>query len=182
MSYKKTITVLLCCLLAMAMIVGCGNAQQQTTEQTDQSGETQGSPETTQGAGEEPTAPGGDSLTEPAPYENEPTEPPVQVVMPEYELSYSGVMKESISWEEMPEAGGLQFYIALSNGKVPIFTMLLNQVQGEKVEMVTNSAGQQIPVTFLMEEMPAGLSDEDALRFGMAQEIVNDVAKSLVLK
>lgn len=181
MSYKKTITVLLCLLLLMAVLAGCDNTQQ-PTETTGQTGEIQEGPKITQGAGEEPTAPGGDSLTEPAPYENEPTEPPVQVVMPEYELSYSGVMKESISWEEMPEAGGLQFYIALSNGKVPIFTMLLNQVQGEKVEMVTNSAGQQIPVTFLMEEPPAGLSDEDALRFGMAQEIVNDVANSLKLK
>lgn len=173
--------MLLCLLLLMAVLAGCDNTQQ-PTETTGQTGEIQEGPKITQGAGEEPTAPTEDSLTEPAPYEDEPTEPPVQVVMPEYELSYSGVMKESISWEEIPEAGGLQFYIALSDGKAPIFTMLLNQVQGEKVEMVTNAAGQQIPVTFLMEEMPAGLSDEDALRYAMAQEIVNDVANSLKLK
>lgn len=163
------------------MIAGCGKAQQSAAP-TEQTGETQGNPEPTKGAGEEPTDPVGGSLTEPAPYENEPTAPPVQVVMPDYELTYSGVMKESITWEEVPEDGGLQFYIALSGGKVPIFTMLINQVQGEKVEMVTNTTGQQIPVTFLMEEMPDGLSEENALLFGMAQEIVNDIADSLILK
>ena len=48
--------------------------------------------------------------------------------------------------------------------------------------MKENSAGEEIPVTFLMEAVPENLSDAEEITFCMAQETVNDVINSLVLK
>lgn len=185
MIFKKK-SGILCLLLVMAlmiaMLAGCGGGQ--TSAQTNP-------PEKTQGGTAPPTEPAGTEPTEePAVGEEtiepvistEPTEPPVQVVMPEYEMTFSGTMADQITWEELTEQGGLCFYVKISTGKVPIFTLLLNQVKGDTVFMKENGAGEQIPVTFLMEAVPEGLSSADNQTFCMAQDIANDIVNSLILK
>ncbi len=130
----------------------------------------------------DPTEPVGDENTEPNEEMMDPTQPPVQLVMPEYELTYAGEYAQVITWEETQEEAGLQFYVELSVGKVPLFTLLLDQISGEFVEMKENAAGEKIPISFVMESQPEGLSEEDMQVFSGAQDIVNDIARSLVLK
>ncbi len=158
--FVSKFSLVLCALLAIAlMAAGC---QKQPAEPTEPTGETQGGP------------------AAPAPLE--PTVAPVQVDMTEYEFSYAGEMAELISLEELTEENGLRFHIQLGNNKVPLFTLLWNQVQGDVVMMMENGAGQEIPVTFIMEEVPENLSQEDNKTFCMAQDIANDIMASLKLK
>lgn len=136
-------------------------------------------PESTDPLGGNPpevTAPEDDPYIEP------PTEPPVQVVMPDYELTYSGQMADQISYRELPDTVGLCFEIQLSTEKVKLFELLIGQVQGDFVQMKENGAGEQIPVSFLMEPIPAGLSDADYEAFTLGQELANDIVESLILK
>lgn len=116
------------------------------------------------------------------PYIEPPTEPPVQVVMPDYELTYSGDMSEKIRYEELTGEAGLCFYVGLSSGEVKLFQILINEAKGDFVQMKENSAGEKIPVSFLMESIPEDLSEEDAHTFLMAQDLANDIVGSLVLK
>jgi hypothetical protein len=164
---------ILCLLLAALLLVGCtpaqpGQQEQPPEQQTENTTKEQYIPEATASEDE--------AYTEP------PTEPPVQVVMPEYELTYAGYMKEYIVWEESQEKGGLCFYVKLSGGNVPLFTLLLNQAQGELVVMKVNAEGEKIPISFVMEQMPEDLSEEDKQLFATAQETVNDIIGSLTLK
>ena len=110
------------------------------------------------------------------------TEPPVQVVMPEYEMTYSGVMSDLMRWEELTQETGLQFYIKLSNGEVPLFQMCINQSEGNIVVMKENGAGQKIPIAFRMHPAPEGISPDEKQIYGLAQELVNDIIASFTLK
>lgn len=108
------------------------------------------------------------------------TLPPVQVDMEEYELTYAGEMKDLILTRQTQE--GLTFLVKLSQGEYPIFTLRFNVLEGELVTMLTAESGEQVPVSFAMEEIPAGLSAEDELTFCLAQEQVNEIIASLKLK
>ena len=179
----KKHTRLLCGIAALsllaAMVTGCG----QKPEQSKPTGETQ---VTTQPAPQEqePIQPSYPLVTEPEdpPYTEPPTEPPVQVVMPQYELTYSGELADVIFWEEQETAGSLRFSVKLSGGNAALFTLLLNQSEGELVVMKENGAGEKIPVSFLMESMPDGLSEADQQAFCLAQDQVNDIIATLTLK
>lgn len=172
---NKLLRAVLAAALLAAMLTGCGNAQ------TGPSNETQGGTEPPAQSQPEPSTP---LVTAPEdePYIEQPTQPPVQVVMPEYELSYSGNMADVISWQELPEEGGLQFYVKLSTGDAALFTLLLDRMEGELVTMKENSAGEKVPVSFLMEEIPEDLSEEDKTAFCFAQDTVNEIIASLKLK
>lgn len=190
--YKKMLSSTLALLMTMGMLSGCGSKPtDQTipaTEQTPNNLTTvPGDPiqATEPDVTEEPEV----SIpqnTEPNPDEElitqPPTEPPVQVTMPDYELSYAGWMKESVHWEEVPEEGSLKFFVTLSIGDAELFTMRLNQTEGDIVVMKKNGAGEQIPVAFMMTDIPEGLSAEEQQTFCVAQELVNDVVQSLILK
>lgn len=129
----------------------------------------------------EPTAP---PVTAPEdePYIEPPTEPPVQVDMPQYTLTYSGEMKEHIQTRPVEGENALEFLVTLSDGEYTIFTLQLYQTSGELVAMVENAAGEKIPVSFAMTAVPEGLSPEDEFLFCTAQEQVNAIIASLVLK
>lgn len=190
--YKKVLGSTLALLMTMGMLSGCGSKPaDQTipaTEQTQTNSTTEpenpiqatepdvtGEPEVSIPQNTDPN-PDEELITQP------PTEPPVQVTMPDYELSYAGWMKDSIRWEELPEEGSLRFFVTLSNGEEELFTMRLNQDEGDFVIMKENTAGEKIPVAFLMTDIPEGLSAEEEQTFCLAQELVNDVVASLVLK
>lgn len=113
-----------------------------------------------------------------------PTEtlPPVQVKMPEYELAYAGELAELIVVTEEEGTSNLVFSVKLSDGEAHIFTLRFNVVDGELVTFVTNKAGERIPVSFEMAEVPEGMSETDADAFYTAQEAVNEIVASLVLK
>lgn len=110
------------------------------------------------------------------------TLPPVQVEMPEYELTYSGELANLIVVTEQPQTSNLVFSVKLSDREAHIFTLNFNSAEGELVTFVTNKAGERIPVSFEMAEVPEGLSNADADSFYTAQDAVNEIVKSLVIK
>ena len=110
------------------------------------------------------------------------TLPPVQVKMPEYELAYAGELADLVVVAEEQGTSNLVFFVKLSSGEAHIFTLRFNVVDGELVMFVTNKAGERIPVSFEMAEVPEGLNETDADAFYTAQEAVNEIAASLVLK
>ena len=112
------------------------------------------------------------------------TEPPVEISMPEYELTYSGVLKDVIVVEELNDLDpkGLKFTVTLTESQEHIFTMFFNTDQGDLVTVLTDTEGNRIPVAFQMAVIPEGLSEADEQTFYMAQEAVNEIVASLTLK
>lgn len=108
--------------------------------------------------------------------------PPVEIKMPEYELAYAGDMKDVIVSNETDDGTGLAFFVKLSGGEVPIFTLRYNTDEGELVTVLENAKGERIPVAFEMAAIPENLSEEEADLFYAAQEAVNDIVGSLTLK
>lgn len=112
------------------------------------------------------------------------TLPQVEISMPEYELHYSGQWKDVISTKEVEseEKVGLQFLVQLSTGEVPIFTLYYNSDEGELVTVLTDAQGNKIPVAFEMNTVPENLGENDANTFYQAQDAVNEILESMVLK
>lgn len=108
--------------------------------------------------------------------------PKIEIKMPEYEMAYAGEMKDVILTETLSDANGIKFSVKLSESEAHIFTLLYNTTQGELVTVLTDSKGERIPVAFIMPNIPEGLSAEDEYLFYTAQESVNDIVSSLVLK
>lgn len=181
--YTKVLCVMIALALMAVMFAGC--SQKQLPEQTDPANEPQGSTappaDTNPISPEEPSTPA-DTQPEDAPVTQPPTEPPVQVTLPAYELSYSGELADRISWKELEDRNGLQFFVRLTDGDAAIFTMLVNQEEGDLVVMKQNSAEEQIPIAFQMKTLPEGLSQEEQDVFFFAQDKVNEIASSLTLK
>ena len=177
--YKKILCLIMAMALMTAMMAGC--SRKQPPEQTKPANETQGGTALPSDTKPEHSVPP-NTAPEDEPYIEPPTQPPVQVVMPDYELSYSGEMADVISWEELTQERGLRFSVKLSTGNAVLFTLLLDQTQGELVTMKENTEGEQIPVSFLMEAVPEGLSEEDLQTYCLAQDKVNEIMASLILK
>ena len=118
------------------------------------------------------------------PLQRETTLPPVEVSMPEYELRYSGQWKDLIRTKEVKteDKVGLQFSVLLSTGETPIFTLYYNSDEAELVTVLTDAQGNKVPVAFEMNTIPENLGENDANTFYQAQDAVNEILESLVLK
>lgn len=110
------------------------------------------------------------------------TEAPVSVEMPDYELTYSGALKDVIIMNELDGGNALEFKVSLSKGEVHIFTLRYNTDEGELVTVKADKQGNRVPVAFEMAPLPENLSKEDQSIFFEAQEAVNEIVESLVLK
>lgn len=110
----------------------------------------------------------------------ETTLPPVQIEMTDYELTYSGEFQDVILVEE--KEGALIFTVKLSKTEANIFTLLYNTDEGELVTVLEDAKGNRVPVAFQMAPLPENLSEEDEQLFCSAQEAVNEIVASLVLK
>lgn len=110
------------------------------------------------------------------------TEPPVQIEMPDYELNYPGVLKDVIVVNEVGGENALEFKVKLSKGEEHIFTLRYNTSEGEFVTVLEDAQGDRIPVAFNMAEAPENLTEEDQETFFAAQDAVNEIVASLVLK
>ena len=154
---KKRILALAMAALSVALLAACGKTAQ---------------PETL------PTVIPSDEAVETVPEPE--SKPPVQISMPDYEMTYSGTLKDVIRYAETEE--GLSFTVVLSTGEAPIFTMKHNSDEGDLVAMIDDASGNKVPVAFLMASIPKGLNDADMDLFCTAQESVNDILDSLVLK
>ena len=110
----------------------------------------------------------------------ETTLPPVQIEMPDYELTYSGEFQDVILVEK--QENELVFTVKLSKTEAHIFTLRYNTDEGELVTVLEDADGNRIPVAFQMAQIPENLNKEDELLFCSAQEAVNEIVASLVLK
>ena len=102
----------------------------------------------------------------------------------QYELTYSGSLAEYITYKEIAETEqtDLAFYVQLGTRSEPIFTLVLNSEEGDIVTMIEDASGGRIPVAFFMDEPPLTLKPSEEDLFCRAQETVNEVIASIVLK
>ena len=107
---------------------------------------------------------------------------PVQVEMPAFTLTYSGELRDVIVLKELEGEDALEFNVKLSQVQAHIFTLQYNSTNGEFVTVLEDKAGEKIPVAFQMAELPEDLTEEDKNLFLTAQEAVNEIAASLVVK
>ena len=110
------------------------------------------------------------------------TLPPVAVEMPAYTLTYSGELKDVLILKQLEGENALEFKVKLSKTEAHIFTLQYNSTDGDFVTVLEDKAGEKIPVAFQMAELPEDLTEEDKNLFLTAQEAVNEIAASLVVK
>lgn len=110
------------------------------------------------------------------------TLPPVQVDMPEYELTYSGALKDIIVMNIQDDESTLVFNVKISKGEAHIFTLRYNTDDGELVTVKEDKNGNRVPIAFEMASLPEDLNEEDQQIFFEAQDAVNEIVESLVLK
>lgn len=154
---KKKETKILALLLALVMLLGltaCGKEEVQTPMENLYTYE----------------------VTEP------PTEPPVQISMPDYEMTYSGALKDVIVTEKLEDGTGLKFSVKIGSSEQHIFTLHYDSQDGDLVTVLTDAKGEKVFVGFDMASIPEGLNEEEERTFCRAQEAVNDIVSSLVLK
>ena len=108
--------------------------------------------------------------------------PPVQIKMPEYELTYSGELQDVIRVKEVKKESTLVFTVKLSNTEAEIFALVYNTDDGDLVTVLEDAAGNRIPMAFRINEVPGDLTADDEQLFCSAQETVNEIMESLVLK
>lgn len=110
------------------------------------------------------------------------TLPPVKIEMPDFELTYSGELENVIHVQQIESENVLVFSVRLSNADEEIFTMRYHSDEGDLVTVLDDTQGNRVPVAFLMASVPENLSQEDEQLFYTAQEAVNEIVDSLVLK
>lgn len=115
-------------------------------------------------------------MTEPEPL------PPVRIEMPHFELEYAGELNDVIVVKEQEGQNALDFFVKLSAAEEKIFTMHYDSEEGDLVEVIRDADGNPVSVAFQMTAVPEGLSEEDLQIFCTAQEAVNDIVASLVIK
>lgn len=108
--------------------------------------------------------------------------PPVHIAMPHFELEYAGELNDVIVVKERDGQNVLDFFVKLSNTEEKIYTMNYDSEEGDLVEVIKDKSGNPVNIAFQMAPIPEGLSDADHLTFCVAQESVNDIVASLVIK
>lgn len=99
-----------------------------------------------------------------------------------YEFSYPEGLVDVIRVAEVEGTVNLEFYAAMTNGEQKIFDMKYDNTSGNFTVEFEKSGGKKIPVSFVMYGVPENLSESDKMTFYAAQEAVNDIVASLVLK
>lgn len=150
---------------------------------------TESSPAATQEAAvtEAITATETPSETQTSTAEAQPTravENPQQVATDAFELTYSGPMADKITTKviEETEANDMAFSVTIAGKEYLLFTLVLNSSDGDLVTVLTDASGNKVPVAFTIEPIPTKLSAEDQRSYADAQEAVNEIVSSLILK
>ena len=131
----------------------------------------------------EVTEPAESTEQQPEIIQNEPEKlPPERVEMPNYALEYSGELKDLIVVKQLDDQNALEFYVKLTNAEAKIFTMNYGSEEGDLVITLKDPKGEAVFVAFQMDPIPEGLSEADHSTYCTAQEAVNDIVASLVIK
>lgn len=99
-----------------------------------------------------------------------------------YEFTYPEGMIDVIRVAEGEGTGNLEFFAALTSGEQKIFDMKYDSTSGNFTVEFEKSGGKKILVSFVMYGVPETLDESDKMTFCAAQEAVNDVVATLVLK
>ena len=116
-----------------------------------------------------------------------PTEETIAFVTVEifnYEFTLNEQLAQTVSFRELADTDALdaEAYTKLGDREYTLFTIIFQSVEGDIVHMLGNAEGEKIPVAFVMNQLPEGLSDEEATEFYIAQGTVNDVMSSIKAK
>lgn len=115
--------------------------------------------------------------------EAEQTEAPqlVHVETLNYELTFNAQLAEIVSYREIADTteDDLEFYTKINDQEHTVFTLVFDSAEGDIVHMITDAAGNKIPVAFMMNTLPEGITDEAANQFYIAQGVVNEVVESI---
>jgi len=173
-------------LIAAAVLVIVAIAVVLIVAKPDQSAEdptTGATTETTTETTAEPTTP--EQTEEPVVDETVQTTAPetVQVEILGYEFTLNAQIAEKVFCRELADTAetDVEVYTKLGEQEYTLFTMIFNSTEGDIVHMLGN-AEEKLPIAFMMNELPEGLSDEEAAQFYMAQGAVNDIMGSIKAK
>lgn len=108
------------------------------------------------------------------------TQPPISQMEAEaFTFSYPD-LGAGFSFKEQED--GLQLQVQLSGKNHTAFTVIYNCSAGDIVQFYENEAGERIPVAFRMATIPDGLTEQQQKQFYEAQDLVNEVIRSLKLR
>lgn len=98
-----------------------------------------------------------------------------------YELAFDAQLAEMVFYREIPDTAedDLEFYTKINNQEYAIFTLVFNAAEGDIVQMIDDAQGNKIPVAFMMNTLPNGITEEAANNFYIAQGAVNEVVASI---
>lgn len=113
-----------------------------------------------------------------------PTDPVVNVNVADCHFSYTSSFPQKIFYEELAETeeNDVKFYIEANGETYTVFTFILNSREGDIVQILTDPEGNQIPVACTMNALPENLPEEYVGEFYAAQEMVNEVLASAVIR
>lgn len=101
-----------------------------------------------------------------------------------YRLIFYGTITEGVSWEavkDTPQPDAV-FYIPLREGAdMELFTMTLQQEQGDYTMTLTAPDGSPVPVSFALADRPPGLTDDEKWVFAWAQADVFVLMETMTL-
>lgn len=103
------------------------------------------------------------------------------IALADYQLAFS--TQNTARLQMLTDGNAAQFVLPLADGRqLPVFTLTCASDAGDIVAMAEDSAGERIPVAFAMFPLPEELSEDEALLFYQAQEMVNDVLSTMQLR
>lgn len=116
-----------------------------------------------------------------------PETPMIELSMEGYELAYEN-LSETVLTHEVPEdtpENDLVFSVLLREADqwtVPVFTMMLDEEDGDYAAVLTDETGHILPVTFLLAEKPQNMNAAEEEAFAAAQEQMHLILTTLILK
>lgn len=107
----------------------------------------------------------------------------VQVEILSYEFTLNTQIAEKVFCRELADTADtdVEVYTKLGEQEYTLFTMIFNSTEGDIVHML-GDAEEKLPIAFVMNALPEGLSDEAAAEFYIAQGAVNDIMDSIKAK
>lgn len=108
----------------------------------------------------------------------------VYVEILNFEFVLNAKMAEKVFFRENEDTveKDVTVYTKINDQEYMVFTIVSDSVEGDIVQMVSDTAGTKIPVAFVMNELPEGVADEAANEFYIVQGVVNEIIESIRMK
>lgn len=112
-------------------------------------------------------------------------QPSMSLLIEGYELRIDGVLPGCIAIGEQKEDDAQNahavFEVSIKGQTIPAYTLTLDSEEGDIKAVLMNEAGDILPISFQMMEVPEGLTQEDEAVFLEAQNTVNFICGALKL-